>query len=687
MVYASESPARDHVSGDYPRIVSWGGDGRFTFAWNTDPTAPTEFRDVVEFLRRGDSQWSAGLIDFSGATPTVTEPESCQTCHGPLNKPLWGAYLLWRGTEYVDNKGYDYGKYTQRAVESTDPRIEPLDFSASYFIRNYHARFLRTPGYDPYVAAAEEAGNVMAWRHAEVLFRRLKSRENFRQFAERIVCTSEKYNGMYNTRMAALGPFTLGDHNLAVLSNTNEVIQGGSMAEAVVAPDYHYHSGGEVGGALVFLVVVDLWEQEPIVRGLYRGVSSSDTVRGQEGWRAGLLYYDSGSATAEDELIMKLRLHFGYGDHAALADRARQNSRVSLSGALSADFVDGHLEVMVPHVCNALTKTKPRNLAVTITDDDAVLTWDGPEDVGAVSGFDGYRILRGMNGETPTVHVADTGTTDTTWTDSGLAPGEYVWIVEALFGDYPSPDSNAARETIPENLKVSGPTSFTIVEGNTELWTLTATGTDTSASDLVWSIAGGADSAQFTLSASAVLAFAAAKDYEAPDDSDADGKYDVTVQVSDGTEQATADISVSLSNRNEAPTADAGADQSDIEEGVTVTLTGDGEDPDAGDTLQYAWTQTGGSTVTLSAPSAAETTFTAPTGPQRRRSADVHRQGDRRRRPVRRGHGHRDGCAAGRRGADGGRSDVVCGCRGRDCRWHDERHGLRHGVCEPHLVH
>ena len=159
-------------------------------------------------------------------------------------------------------------------------------------------------------------------------------------------------------------------------------------------------------------------------------------------------------------------------------------------GAFSADFFDGHLNVMVPRVCAALTKTKPRNLAVTIADDDAVLTWDAPEDVGAVSGFDGYRILRGMNGETPTVHVADTGTTDTTWKDSGLAPGEYVWVVEALFGDYPSPGSNEARETVAEKLKVSGPTSFTIVEGDTELSTLTATGTDTSASDLVWSIAG-----------------------------------------------------------------------------------------------------------------------------------------------------------------------------------------------------
>ena len=161
-------------------------------------------------------------------------------------------------------------------------------------------------------------------------------------------------------------------------------------------------------------------------------------------------------------------------------------------------------------------------------------------------------------------------------------------------------------------LTVAAPTSFAVVEGETAVGTLNATTSDSA--NLTWSIEGGADSASFTLSSGGVLAFAAAKDYEAPDDSGGDGTYAVTVQVSDGTQNARADISVSLSNRNEAPTADAGSDQSGIEEGATVTLTGRGEDPDANDTLQYAWRQTGGETVRRSAPSAAETTFTAPSG-------------------------------------------------------------------------
>ena len=141
-----------------------------------------------------------------------------------------------------------------------------------------------------------------------------------------------------------------------------------------------------------------------------------------------------------------------------------------------------------------------------------------------------------------------------------------------------------------------------------------ATDADTPAADLVWSPAGGADSGHFTLDERGVLRFAVPKDYEAPDDAGRDGIYELTVQVSDGTDAATAALRVALANRNEAPTANAGADQSGVQEGATVTLRGGGEDPDAGDMLQYAWTQTGDAMVTLSTPAAATTTFTAPTG-------------------------------------------------------------------------
>ena len=66
--------------------------------------------------------------------------------------------------------------------------------------------------------------------------------------------------------------------------------------------------------------------------------------------------------------------------------------------------------------------------------------------------------------------------------------------------------------------------------------------------DLFWSKAGGADAAKFTLSESGELAFGSAPDYEEPDDSDSDGAYELTVQVSDGVNDVTADLMVTVDN-------------------------------------------------------------------------------------------------------------------------------------------
>ena len=91
-----------------------------------------------------------------------------------------------------------------------------------------------------------------------------------------------------------------------------------------------------------------------------------------------------------------------------------------------------------------------------------------------------------------------------------------------------------------------------VPENETAVATLTASDDDTPIADLTWTIPsgadGGADADHFTLSEGGILAFSAAKDYEAPDDADADRTYEVTVQVSDGTETDSADLVVTLEN-------------------------------------------------------------------------------------------------------------------------------------------
>jgi hypothetical protein len=86
--------------------------------------------------------------------------------------------------------------------------------------------------------------------------------------------------------------------------------------------------------------------------------------------------------------------------------------------------------------------------------------------------------------------------------------------------------------------------------------------------------------------------------------------FQLTVTDSGGL-QSTDTCIVNVSWVNLPPTADAGSDQT-VDEGVTVTLDGSNStDPDDG-IASYQWKQLAGSQVTLSNPSVAAPTFTAP---------------------------------------------------------------------------
>src|SRR5205823_9112607 len=86
--------------------------------------------------------------------------------------------------------------------------------------------------------------------------------------------------------------------------------------------------------------------------------------------------------------------------------------------------------------------------------------------------------------------------------------------------------------------------------------------------------------------------------------------------VNDGYVNAYAYVTINMNNVNNNPIADAGAPQmTGILEGATVGLNGaNSSDIDPGETqgLTFAWTQTSGPHVTLSHPTAAAPTFTAP---------------------------------------------------------------------------
>ncbi len=133
--------------------------------------------------------------------------------------------------------------------------------------------------------------------------------------------------------------------------------------------------------------------------------------------------------------------------------------------------------------------------------------------------------------------------------------------------------------------------SVTVAEHETAVTTVTAVDVDAGQS-LTYSIAGGADAAQFTIdSRSGELRFASAPNYEAPTDSGGNNVYDVTVQVSDGNGGTdTQAMAVTVANTNETPTDLALSANTVAEHAATGTVVGtvSGTDPDSGDTKTYS---------------------------------------------------------------------------------------------------
>ena len=97
--------------------------------------------------------------------------------------------------------------------------------------------------------------------------------------------------------------------------------------------------------------------------------------------------------------------------------------------------------------------TAPTNLTAGIVEGGVALSWDAPaEDAGSVTGYEVLRRQPRQGENTLLVYVADTGSTDTSYTDAAATePGElYVYGVKALRGGEKSGRSNYVNVDIPE---------------------------------------------------------------------------------------------------------------------------------------------------------------------------------------------------------------------------------------------
>ena len=106
-------------------------------------------------------------------------------------------------------------------------------------------------------------------------------------------------------------------------------------------------------------------------------------------------------------------------------------------------------------------------------------------------------------------------------------------------------------------------------------------------------------------------ATAASPTFTAPTGLTANKDLEFSLKVKDARNSESAADTVTVTV-DAVPTADAGDDQDTVAEGATVTLDGSESADPGGGTLKYAWTQTSGTTMTLSDAKVERPTFTAP---------------------------------------------------------------------------
>jgi uncharacterized delta-60 repeat protein len=159
--------------------------------------------------------------------------------------------------------------------------------------------------------------------------------------------------------------------------------------------------------------------------------------------------------------------------------------------------------------------------------------------------------------------------------DAGL-DNIYNVTVQASDGAFASTQDISVTVTpVNDNIPIiTSPAGLSIYENTTAITTITATDSDLPAQTLIYSIIGGADSPLFTINSSTgSLAFVASHDYEIPNDVGVDNIYNVTVQASDGTLNATQNIAIGILPVNDNSPAITSLNSFSIPENTSVIAT------------------------------------------------------------------------------------------------------------------
>ena len=313
------------------------------------------------------------------------------------------------------------------------------------------------------------------------------------------------------------------------------------------------------------------------------------------------------------------------GSSGVLSFNTAPNYEAPTDASGNNDYI---VEVQASSGSGDRAKTATQTLTVTVTDVNEapiaagsvsaiVLNAGGNAAVIDVSGNftdpDGDALTYSASSSTPTVATA--AMSNDALTVSPLVAGATTVTVRAT-----DPGGLSATQTISVTVKPNdssrfiGVTAFSVPENTTSVGTVTAADNDSGDKINGYSIAGGADSKQFSIdSSSGALRFNTAPNYEAPTDASGNNNYIVEVQVSSGSgdraKTATQPLTVTVIDVNEAPLATGSISSVSLNAGgsaAVIDVSGNFTDPD-GDTLTFSGTSSNAAVATVTMSNAALT--------------------------------------------------------------------------------